>query len=70
VTGFVHCDPHPGNIFVRKVGNTDQVVLIDFGLCLRLSNEFRLQYAKFWQALFLQDKETISSIVKEWGIGN
>ena len=18
VTGFVHCDPHPGNIFVRK----------------------------------------------------
>ena len=31
--GFVHCDPHPGNVLVRKNkhGN-DEVVLLDHGL--------------------------------------
>lgn len=41
ISGFVHCDPHPGNIFVRKVDGKSQVVLIDFGLCIKLPNDFR-----------------------------
>jgi aarF domain-containing kinase len=45
-------------------------VLLDFGLCIRLPTDFRLQYARFWQSLFLQDKDTMRSIAKEWGIGN
>jgi aarF domain-containing kinase len=27
-TGFVHADPHPGNLMVRKVDNTSQIVLL------------------------------------------
>ena len=31
--GFVHCDPHPGNVLVRKNKNgNDEVVLLDHGL--------------------------------------
>merc|ERR1712170_216044 len=32
-TGFVHADPHPGNIFIRKgTDNKAQLVLLDHGL--------------------------------------
>ena len=43
--GFLHCDPHPGNILVRKnMDGKDEVVLLDHGLykvihCY-LGNEF------------------------------
>jgi len=42
VSGFVHCDPHPGNIFARMQDGKQQIVLIDFGLCIRLPTDFRL----------------------------
>ena len=32
-SGFVHADPHPGNLFVRKLPDNDvQLVLLDHGL--------------------------------------
>lgn len=37
VSGFIHCDPHPGNIFVRPNPNNKskhQLVILDFGLSL------------------------------------
>jgi len=31
--GFVHCDPHPGNLLVRKTpDNSTEICLIDHGL--------------------------------------
>ena len=48
ITGFVHCDPHPGNVFVRKKNknkNNFQIVILDHGLCIPLKNEFRKQYS-------------------------
>ena len=31
--GFVHCDPHPGNVLVKKTPNHNaQIVLLDHGL--------------------------------------
>ena len=31
--GYVHCDPHPGNVLVRKnSNNTEEIVLLDHGL--------------------------------------
>ena len=33
--GFVHCDPHPGNILVRRADNGSkslEIVLLDHGL--------------------------------------
>lgn len=34
VHGFVHCDPHPGNVLVRKgpESNKTEIVLLDHGL--------------------------------------
>ena len=34
VNGFVHCDPHPGNVLVRKRPDTGkaEVILLDHGL--------------------------------------
>ena len=30
--GYVHCDPHPGNVLVRKNKGRDEIVLLDHGL--------------------------------------
>ena len=32
VEGFVHCDPHPGNVLVNNNQGEVQVVLLDHGL--------------------------------------
>lgn len=34
VNGFVHCDPHPGNVLVRKRPDTGktEIALLDHGL--------------------------------------
>lgn len=37
--GFFHCDPHPGNVFIRE---DDRLVLLDFGMTARISR--KLQY--------------------------
>jgi aarF domain-containing kinase len=56
VTGFVHCDPHPGNVFIRPHPANPrhfQIVILDHWLCLRVSNQFRKQYSLFWKFMFL-----------------
>ncbi|KAF2787566.1 ABC1-domain-containing protein [Melanomma pulvis-pyrius CBS 109.77] len=69
--GIVHCDPHPGNIFVRRLPNGNpEVVLIDHGLYIRMDPKFRHQYALFWKSLMAFDNDTIKEIVTSWGIGN
>lgn len=73
--GDVHCDPHPGNLFVRRTsssggkdqGNT-QLVVIDHGLYVRLESSFRRQYAAFWRALLSGDRESLQHTCSSWGI--
>ncbi|KAI0040611.1 ABC1-domain-containing protein [Auriscalpium vulgare] len=58
--GWVHCDPHPGNIFVRRHPrhpSRPQLVLLDHGLYVKLSPDFQRQYAELWKGLLA------------WGIG-
>ncbi|TQV93492.1 Atypical/ABC1 protein kinase [Cordyceps javanica] len=58
--GVVHCDPHPGNVFVRRLpSGRAEVVLIDHGLYVYMSPTFRNQYAEFWKALMTFDNATI-----------
>ncbi|KAK3697344.1 hypothetical protein LTR37_017489 [Vermiconidia calcicola] len=68
--GLVHCDPHPGNIFIRRQPNgKPELVLIDHGLYIQMTPKFRKEYALFWRSLMTFDNETIGRITKdEWGI--
>ncbi|KAI5464103.1 ABC1 family-domain-containing protein [Mariannaea sp. PMI_226] len=67
--GVVHCDPHPGNIFIRRKPNGHaELVLIDHGLYVYMSPKFRHEYGTFWKALMTFDNKTIMHVTEEWGI--
>ena len=69
--GWVHCDPHPGNVFIRRLpSGRAELVLIDHGLYIHMEPTFRHQYALFWKSLLTFDNKTLGSVVKEWGINN
>ncbi|KAJ1855534.1 hypothetical protein GGH12_004878 [Coemansia sp. RSA 1822] len=69
VQGFLHCDPHPGNLFVRpraqgsaSHGYNFDLVLLDHGLYRQLPSQFRYEYAEMWYALMRGDQAQI----KHW----
>ncbi|KAI1193024.1 ABC1 family-domain-containing protein [Nemania serpens] len=67
--GVVHCDPHPGNIFIRRLpSGKPELVLIDHGLYVYMTPKFRQQYALFWKSLMTFDNATIADISQQWGI--
>ncbi|KAI8801160.1 ABC1 family-domain-containing protein [Cladochytrium replicatum] len=71
--GFVHGDPHQGNILVRPNPSNPkrpQLVLLDHGLYVRCRDEFRHDYALFWKSLFTRDMPTLTQIATSWGIGD
>ena len=70
--GFVHCDPHPANLMVRmdKATKKPQVIVLDFGLCISESEEFRLAYGLLFKAMFTHDTPLLREIVASWGISN
>ncbi|CAB0038601.1 unnamed protein product [Trichogramma brassicae] len=70
ITGFVHSDPHPGNIIVRKRNNKAEVVLLDHGLYADLSNEFRWEYSKLWLAILNSDKVAMQKHCTNLGVGD
>jgi predicted unusual protein kinase regulating ubiquinone biosynthesis (AarF/ABC1/UbiB family) len=47
VDGFWHSDPHPGNVFLRD----DELVLIDFGMVSRVTQEMQDEIIKLLLAL-------------------
>jgi aarF domain-containing kinase len=59
--GFVHSDPHPGNLFVRRKTMADgsedlELVILDHGLYTHLPPETRLSYTKLWRGILSQDE--------------
>lgn len=69
--GWVHCDPHPGNIFIRRrPDGHSELVLIDHGLYVQMSPAFRHQYCLFWKSLMTFDNKTLKEIAGQWGINN
>jgi len=70
--GWVHCDPHPGNMIVRPhptIKGAPQLVLLDHGLYVRTTPKFQQQYAKLWKSLMTLDLEVLGEVAVEWGIG-
>jgi ubiquinone biosynthesis protein len=51
VDGVWHSDPHPGNVFVREIDGTPQIVLLDFGMVGRIAQEFQDEVIKLLLAL-------------------
>ncbi|KAK7870154.1 hypothetical protein R5R35_012717 [Gryllus longicercus] len=71
VEGFVHSDPHPGNIFVRKNSNNEvEIVLLDHGLYATLSNDVRCEYSKLWLSIFNMDKKGMRQHCEKLGVGD
>lgn len=68
-TGFVHADPHPGNVFVRK-GNDGkaQIVLLDHGLYEYLPESNRLSLCKLWKSIVLNDNQNMEKYCDDLGV--
>lgn len=67
-SGWVHADPHPGNLMVRRVNGKPQLVLLDHGLYVEETPAFINTYAEFWRALLLADISALERICESWGI--
>ncbi|KAF9644238.1 ABC1-domain-containing protein [Thelephora ganbajun] len=70
--GWVHCDPHPGNMIIRPhptMKDVPQLVLLDHGLYVRSTPEFQRQYATLWKSLMTLDLKVLGEVATEWGIG-
>ena len=70
--GWVHCDPHPGNMIVRPhptIKGAPQLVLLDHGLYVRTTPAFQRQYAMLWKSLMTLDFKVLEDVASEWGIG-
>lgn len=70
IDGFVHCDPHAGNILVRKAGTNVgfEVCLLDHGLYRELDDDFRRGYCQLWKGLILRRDSDLSEGCKKLGV--
>lgn len=69
LSGFVHCDPHPGNCLIRKSNKgTPEMVLVDHGLYKQLDDDFRIKYAELWTSLMMADLSGIESACSDLGV--
>ncbi|XP_019374262.1 PREDICTED: uncharacterized aarF domain-containing protein kinase 1 isoform X3 [Gavialis gangeticus] len=72
VNGFVHCDPHPGNVLVKRCPVTGKahIILLDHGLYQVLTEKFRLDYCRLWQSLIKADMKQVQKYSRRLGAGD
>ncbi|XP_065343689.1 aarF domain-containing kinase 1 [Cloeon dipterum] len=68
--GFVHADPHPGNILVQACNNDFRIILLDHGLYAELEPKFRRQYARLWLSIMNFDMPAIKQVANDLGVGD
>ncbi len=73
--GFVHSDPHPGNLFIQartvSKGRKEPVlVLLDHGCYSALSEETRLSYSYLWKGILTRDESLIRDAGTKLGVGD
>lgn len=69
IRGYIHCDPHPGNVLVQKTNGQTRLVLLDHGLYTTLNDDFRIAYCKLWQAILKGDTDKIKKQAHNLGVG-
>ncbi|XP_071355870.1 uncharacterized aarF domain-containing protein kinase 5 isoform X2 [Trachinotus anak] len=68
-TGFIHADPHPGNVLVRPgPDNKAELVLLDHGLYEYLSQHNRVALCKLWRSIVLRDEAAMEKYSKALGV--
>ncbi|KAJ7594036.1 ABC1 family-domain-containing protein [Mycena floridula] len=70
--GFLHCDPHPGNIIIRPNPSNPrkpQLVLLDHGLYVQYDDTFKKQWSTLWKGLMTGDFSVIQNATRTWGFG-
>ncbi|XP_039186097.1 uncharacterized aarF domain-containing protein kinase 5 isoform X2 [Crotalus tigris] len=68
-TGFIHADPHPGNVLVQKgPDGKAQLVLLDHGLYEVLREKERGALCKLWRALILRDDCSMRLYSQQLGV--
>ncbi|XP_033616711.1 uncharacterized aarF domain-containing protein kinase 5 isoform X2 [Fukomys damarensis] len=61
-TGFIHSDPHPGNVLVRKAPDGKaELVLLDHGLYQFLDQKDRESLCQLWRAIILRDNAAMKA---------
>ncbi|KAH8827114.1 ABC1 family-domain-containing protein [Flagelloscypha sp. PMI_526] len=69
--GWIHCDPHPGNIIIHANPSRPRyprLVLLDHGLYVSASPTVRRDWATVWQAMMINDREAVRTVIRGWGI--
>lgn len=69
--GFIHSDPHPGNMIARfNSRNQQELVILDHGLYIDLPTKFRSEYSHLFESIFQFNRNGIKDIADRWGVGN
>lgn len=67
--GMFHADPHPGNLLVQRGPDGAPVlVMLDFGLCRKYDDAFRLNYARMTNAMLRGDIPAMIDAFKRMGV--
>lgn len=67
--GYFHADPHPGNIFVSKVGENDfKITFIDFGMMGEINDDLRTGLQRFIIALVSRDARACVVSMQKLGV--
>lgn len=61
-------DPHPGNFLVRNLESGGQAVLLDFGICVPVTRELRLGFARLILAALHNDTYSLTKALREIGV--
>lgn len=64
--GYVHCDPHPGNLGVYNDGNT--IVLYDYGNCIEFNKKFKKNLNQLIFSIYQRDVNEFVELMIEMEI--
>ncbi|XP_061753335.1 uncharacterized aarF domain-containing protein kinase 5 isoform X1 [Nerophis ophidion] len=68
-TGFIHADPHPGNVLVRRGPDSKaELVLLDHGLYEYLSQHDRAALCKLWRSIVLRNEAAMEKYSNALGV--